>query len=205
MSAGRPARFIWAVPSRRSQPRSVMSVRGRCRPLRMSSLPSRAFSIPRVRLQADIRHGPIAMFPMDRRRMYRRSLKSRIERYAPGFREVILARNTLTAAAMEQYNPNYVGGDINGGLQDLSSALYPAHCFFSPLPDIGKKYLSLFFLHPPRRRRSRALRLLCLAESGPILNSTQPTYAYLQKLSFFLNIAYGNFDASTSFQTEILL
>lgn len=46
-------------------------------------------------------------------------MESRIERYAPGFREVILARNTLTAAAMEQYNANYVGGDINGGLQDL--------------------------------------------------------------------------------------
>lgn len=46
-------------------------------------------------------------------------VESRIECYAPGFREVILARNTLSAAAMEQYNPNYVGGDINGGLQDL--------------------------------------------------------------------------------------
>jgi phytoene dehydrogenase-like protein len=47
-------------------------------------------------------------------------IESRIERYAPGFREEIMARNALTAAAMEQYNANYVGGDINGGLQDLS-------------------------------------------------------------------------------------
>jgi phytoene dehydrogenase-like protein len=47
-------------------------------------------------------------------------IENRIERYAPGFREAVLARNTLTAAAMEQYNPNYVGGDINGGLQGLS-------------------------------------------------------------------------------------
>jgi phytoene dehydrogenase-like protein len=46
-------------------------------------------------------------------------IESRIERYAPGFREEILSRNALTAAAMEQYNANYVGGDINGGLQDL--------------------------------------------------------------------------------------
>lgn len=46
-------------------------------------------------------------------------IESKIERYAPGFREEILARNTLTAVAMEQYNANYVGGDINGGLQDL--------------------------------------------------------------------------------------
>ena len=47
-------------------------------------------------------------------------IENKIERYAPGFREVILAKNVLSAAAMEQYNPNYVGGDINGGLQDLS-------------------------------------------------------------------------------------
>jgi phytoene dehydrogenase-like protein len=47
-------------------------------------------------------------------------IENKIERYAPGFREVILAKSVLSAAAMEQYNPNYVGGDINGGLQDLS-------------------------------------------------------------------------------------
>jgi phytoene dehydrogenase-like protein len=47
-------------------------------------------------------------------------IENKIERYAPGFKEVILAKSVLSAAAMEQYNPNYVGGDINGGLQDLS-------------------------------------------------------------------------------------
>ncbi|MBN2437294.1 MAG: NAD(P)/FAD-dependent oxidoreductase [Deltaproteobacteria bacterium] len=47
-------------------------------------------------------------------------IENKIERYAPGFREVILAKSVLSAAAMEQYNANYVGGDINGGLQDLS-------------------------------------------------------------------------------------
>ncbi|MBN1546954.1 MAG: NAD(P)/FAD-dependent oxidoreductase [Syntrophaceae bacterium] len=47
-------------------------------------------------------------------------IEDKIERYAPGFREVILAKSVLSAAAMEQYNANYVGGDINGGLQDLT-------------------------------------------------------------------------------------
>lgn len=46
-------------------------------------------------------------------------IEKKIERYAPGFREVILARNSMSAAAMEMYNPNYVGGDINGGRQDI--------------------------------------------------------------------------------------
>jgi phytoene dehydrogenase-like protein len=47
-------------------------------------------------------------------------IENKIERYAPGFRDVILAKSVLSAAAMERYNANYVGGDINGGLQDLT-------------------------------------------------------------------------------------
>jgi phytoene dehydrogenase-like protein len=47
------------------------------------------------------------------------SLERQIERFAPGFRERILARSVLTTAALERYNPNYIGGDINGGVQDL--------------------------------------------------------------------------------------
>jgi phytoene dehydrogenase-like protein len=46
-------------------------------------------------------------------------VEAQVERYAPGFRDLILARHTMTAAQMEDYNPNYLGGDINGGLQDL--------------------------------------------------------------------------------------
>jgi phytoene dehydrogenase-like protein len=47
-------------------------------------------------------------------------IEAQVERFAPGFREVILARHTYTAAEMEAYNPNYVGGDINSGAQDLT-------------------------------------------------------------------------------------
>lgn len=46
-------------------------------------------------------------------------LEAQLERFAPGFRDRILARHTRTAADMEAYNPNYVGGDINAGIQDL--------------------------------------------------------------------------------------
>ncbi len=45
-------------------------------------------------------------------------LEAQVERFAPGFRDRIIARSTRNAVAMEQYNPNYVGGDINGGIQD---------------------------------------------------------------------------------------
>jgi phytoene dehydrogenase-like protein len=46
-------------------------------------------------------------------------IEAQLERFAPGFRDRILARHTFTAAEMEAYNPNYVGGDINAGIQDL--------------------------------------------------------------------------------------
>lgn len=46
-------------------------------------------------------------------------IEAQIERFAPGFRDLILARSTMNALEMEHYNTNYIGGDINGGLQDL--------------------------------------------------------------------------------------
>jgi phytoene dehydrogenase-like protein len=45
---------------------------------------------------------------------------AQIERFAPGFRDRILAISVKGPAELERYNPNYVGGDINGGLQDLT-------------------------------------------------------------------------------------
>lgn len=46
-------------------------------------------------------------------------IEDQIERFAPGFRDKVVARNTITAAEYETYNANYIGGDINGGVQDL--------------------------------------------------------------------------------------
>ena len=40
-----------------------------------------------------------------------------IERFAPGFRDRIVARHVTRPADLEAYNANYVGGDINGGMQ----------------------------------------------------------------------------------------
>ena len=47
------------------------------------------------------------------------AIEAQVERFAPGFKDLIAARSTMDAAAMEAHNPNYVGGDINGGVQDL--------------------------------------------------------------------------------------
>jgi phytoene dehydrogenase-like protein len=47
-------------------------------------------------------------------------IEAQVERFAPGFRERILARSALGPAEIERYNANYVGGDINAGAATLS-------------------------------------------------------------------------------------
>ncbi len=42
-------------------------------------------------------------------------IEAQIERFAPGFKDLVLARSTVTAMDAEHHNPNYVGGDITGG------------------------------------------------------------------------------------------
>jgi phytoene dehydrogenase-like protein len=46
-------------------------------------------------------------------------IESQIERFAPGFRDTVLARRTMNTTEVEHHDPNYVGGDINGGIADL--------------------------------------------------------------------------------------
>jgi phytoene dehydrogenase-like protein len=50
-------------------------------------------------------------------------VEAQIERFAPGFRDRIIARHTMSPTQLEQYNPNYIGGDINGGVPDLFQLL----------------------------------------------------------------------------------
>ncbi len=57
--------------------------------------------------------------PSGSRRDMTVQIESQIERFAPGFRDRILARHTMNSQKIEAYNPNYVGGDINGGVQDI--------------------------------------------------------------------------------------
>ncbi|MDQ3704837.1 MAG: NAD(P)/FAD-dependent oxidoreductase [Chloroflexota bacterium] len=46
-------------------------------------------------------------------------IEAQIERFAPGFRDRILARHAMSPADVHRYNANYIGGDINGGVQDI--------------------------------------------------------------------------------------
>jgi phytoene dehydrogenase-like protein len=46
-------------------------------------------------------------------------IEKQVERFAPGFRDRILARHVMNTAQLEDYNANYIGGDINGGVMDI--------------------------------------------------------------------------------------
>lgn len=50
-------------------------------------------------------------------------IEAQIERFAPGFRDCILARAVRDPAALERHNPNLVGGDLAGGRNDLKQLL----------------------------------------------------------------------------------
>lgn len=68
------------------------------------------------------------------------AIEAQIERFAPGFGALILAKRVHSAATMEAYNPNYIGGDINGGVQNWrqfwSRPVLQANPYATPLPGV---------------------------------------------------------------------
>jgi phytoene dehydrogenase-like protein len=46
------------------------------------------------------------------------AIEAQLERFAPGFHDLVLQRHVMAPADFERYNENYIGGDINGGVQD---------------------------------------------------------------------------------------
>jgi phytoene dehydrogenase-like protein len=59
-------------------------------------------------------------------------IEAQVERFAPGFRDRILARATRGPATLEADNPNYVGGDINGGIEDIRQLVLRPGPFLDP-------------------------------------------------------------------------
>ena len=51
-------------------------------------------------------------------------IESQIERFAPGFRDCILARRSSNSEALSAWNPNLIGGDVSGGAMTLSQLLF---------------------------------------------------------------------------------
>ena len=51
-------------------------------------------------------------------------IEAQVERFAPGFRDRILARSAHGPAAMEAHDANYIGGDINAGISDIRQLIF---------------------------------------------------------------------------------
>ncbi|PVG81967.1 FAD-dependent oxidoreductase [Nocardioides gansuensis] len=60
------------------------------------------------------------------------SIESQIERFAPGFKERILARHVRSVAQMEEHNPNYVGGDVVTGANSPRQLVFRPRAALNP-------------------------------------------------------------------------
>jgi phytoene dehydrogenase-like protein len=60
------------------------------------------------------------------------AIENQVERFAPGFKDVIISRSTMNTSQIEAYNSNYIGGDINGGVQDIFQLYTRPVLSFSP-------------------------------------------------------------------------
>ncbi|EAZ80395.1 phytoene desaturase family protein [Algoriphagus machipongonensis] len=76
-------------------------------------------------------------------------IEDQIERFAPGFKDLILSRNKMNAADMQTYNPNYIGGDINGGIQDLRQLYTRPVNLFDPYRIPNTSYFICSSSSPP--------------------------------------------------------
>jgi phytoene dehydrogenase-like protein len=67
-------------------------------------------------------------------------IEAQIERFASGFRDLVLAKTVTTATEIESHNPNYVGGDINSGAATLAQTLFrptiSLRPYRTPLPGV---------------------------------------------------------------------
>jgi phytoene dehydrogenase-like protein len=68
------------------------------------------------------------------------AIENQVERFAPGFRDCILARSVMGPAALERHNPNIIGGDIAGGAMDLGQL------FLRPTATLYRTPLSQIYL-----------------------------------------------------------
>ncbi len=88
-------------------------------------------------------------------------MESQIERFAPGFRDLILGRATSTAVNEEQRNPSYVGGDINAGAATLRQMVFRPTARWNPYrTDLPGSTCA-------RRRRRRVVASTACAGSVP--------------------------------------
>jgi phytoene dehydrogenase-like protein len=76
-------------------------------------------------------------------------IERQVERFAPGFRDRILARSVLTPADFERRNANFIGGDITGGVMDLGQLFTRPTCRWVPYSTPAKDIFLCSSSTPP--------------------------------------------------------
>lgn len=66
------------------------------------------------------------------------AIEKQVERFAPRFRDRIISRHVMNTKTLEDYNPNYIGGNINGGAQDVTQLFTRPALRFSPYKTSAK-------------------------------------------------------------------
>ena len=87
------------------------------------------------------------------------AIERQIERFAPGFSELVLARAARGPAELEADNPNYIGGDINGGLANLRQVLARPVLSACPYATPNPRLYLCSSSTPPGGGRARHVRL----------------------------------------------
>ena len=149
------ARCIWAAISRPSPRRNARSGRAITPTGPLCSSASRAASTPPVPRRASIRCGPTAMFRTARTWMSARPSRTRSNALRRGFGIASSRAASTPRTQLHAYNPNYIGGDINGGVQDLAAALDAPHRPDQSVCNAAARGLSMFIGHATGRRRPR--------------------------------------------------
>lgn len=76
-------------------------------------------------------------------------IERQVERFAPGFRDLIRARHTINSVELERHNPNMIGGDIGGGANDLRQFLARPILRYDPYSTPNKRLYLCSSSTPP--------------------------------------------------------
>jgi phytoene dehydrogenase-like protein len=77
------------------------------------------------------------------------AIENQIERFAPGFRDVVLAKHTIGPSELQEYNPNYIGGDIGSGVVDLRQSFTRPSTRWNPYTTSAKDIFICSSSTPP--------------------------------------------------------
>lgn len=76
-------------------------------------------------------------------------IEAQVERFAPGFKDCVIGRHIMNTREIENYNPNYVGGDINGGAATIDQVFTRPVASLSPYQTSAKNIYLCSSSTPP--------------------------------------------------------